>query len=1720
MTDRTNNTTASPALDILQLEQRLMFDGAAVATTAEVVAGPDTHLDDPVQDRGDSEAPVNYFQLGVAHDQTNRATELATSQIKAFLENASAEDLFAIFSGGNKHMDLAWLQAMEATRQDVLADAIDVQVLLVDNQTLNGALGAFSASGTDGQPTIYLNAGFIDQLGAEAATRVLVEEYGHLLDSLINDGRDTIGDEGQHFVDAVFSTDSEQANDNALNEDDHGELNIDGENIEVEWAKYSFVNAYMMVRDVDGDGIADNTENWAEKEQETHSIIISDGNYTNGLGNVTVDDKNYDSQYFSGNDVSAIGINIGGTDYFGWISRPLKIQGEVKGFYFWTDADFTDLATAQADGNQDGDNDVSDNIGFILVVDQLYFNSLSTSGLTVGAGSEAGSYTIAEVKSSSDRVDSQLNDLVDALAPNDAPVAANDTDTSAVELGTDRDDSPIRIITAGVDASGNVLSNDSDNNSDSLIVTEVAASVRGGTTSIAATGTTRVTGQYGTLSIGQDGAYTYAVDNTNTTIDALLNGTASDTFTYTIADGNGGFSTATLTITIQGSNDAPVASDDYNSAKESTTLAESGFTSSGYNASGNVLTNDNDVDTSDSLTITGLSAQGSADAATVTVNTGSYQLTFSSAAGASLGNKVAAGDELYVDLSNTGGNVTYYAMYYSADNGSTFTQVTATSAPVANVDGTYGIPLSQTPNYYWNGSAYVPISDPQTFLATHSFVSFEDSTSQTENASQGAQAQLQSSATTGSTELTGLSNLSGTIGIGMTVTGTGVPAGTTVTDVTYTNGVVTSVLLSSDKVTSTAGTSFSFSGGNGATGVTYQGAHGELVLQANGSYTYTANADNTAISEGDTVVDIFTYSMQDAAGETSEAQLIITVYGAGQNDSTAVSDAASATEQGYNTNTGTVLVNGVNPTGNLLSNDTGPVSATEFVVSVATDSANTNVGSGVVNQTITGTYGTLTLSGDGTYSYALDNTNSTVNALNSSQSLIDTFTYVVGNDLGSGLSSSQLVITIAGANDAPVAGDDTLSASVGNNAGGQVFSNDTDVDNNDTQTVIAATAGSFDDVSQANLPNETPVDSNGVTISGSYGTLTINANGTYTYAVDSNNSTVIAMTAAQNVTDTFTYRMEDADGVISDALISVTVYGSNDAPVNQFNGSSSFASGVETAKNTPYSFSVLNNSLIAVTDVDGDLSRVILAVDNGILNITGGSASITDNGTGRVIIQGSQAAINNALASLQYTPDTDFVGSDFLTIFSQDGENLYDSDGIAITVPEVYAGPTVLESDLASGSNASGTAESAAVTLTVPTDQSFVAGQSGSGSYGTWSFDASTGEFSYTLTGNADHTAGGVTDAITIQSYDTYGNVVSHTVNVAITDDAPVANNDQVSVTEGTAGAPAANLNGNVIIASATGDVSDTAGADAQLELTLVSKGNTSPVTPVASSSTSSSNGTEVTGDFGTLTIGADGSYSYDLNDDNTTVDALNSDDQLSDVFSYQITDADGSTSTATLTILILGATDGSAPTIDLGLSKTVDNATPNLGDNVSFTLTVSNTGPDTATNVVVTDQLPAGFTFVSSDGSYDSSTGLWTVGSLASGASATLTIVATTIDSSAVTNTASVTADQTELDNSDNTDSATVDAQAIDLAISKTVDNASPNLGDNVSFTLTVANTGPDAATNVVVTDQLPAGFTFVSSDSSYNATTGLWTVGSLASGASATLTIVATTTDSSAVT
>ncbi|WP_055393600.1 proprotein convertase P-domain-containing protein [Flagellimonas eckloniae] len=103
----------------------------------------------------------------------------------------------------------------------------------------------------------------------------------------------------------------------------------------------------------------------------------------------------------------------------------------------------------------------------------------------------------------------------------------------------------------------------------------------------------------------------------------------------------------------------------------------------------------------------------------------------------------------------------------------------------------------------------------------------------------------------------------------------------------------------------------------------------------------------------------------------------------------------------------------------------------------------------------------------------------------------------------------------------------------------------------------------------------------------------------------------------------------------------------------------------------------------------------------------------------------------------------------------------------------------------------------------------------------------------------------------------------------------------------------------------------------------------------------------------------------------------------------------------------------------DLAVTKTVDDSTPNEGSNIVYTLSVTNNGPVDATNVSITDILPAGVSFVGDDGSYNSGTGVWTIGSLTNGSTATLNITASVnggTSGSTITNTiTAVSADQTD---------------------------------------------------------------------------------------------------------
>ncbi|MEG4110089.1 DUF4347 domain-containing protein, partial [Microcoleus sp. S13_C5] len=199
--------------------------------------------------------------------------------------------------------------------------------------------------------------------------------------------------------------------------------------------------------------------------------------------------------------------------------------------------------------------------------------------------------------------------------------------------------------------------------------------------------------------------------------------------------------------------------------------------------------------------------------------------------------------------------------------------------------------------------------------------------------------------------------------------------------------------------------------------------------------------------------------------------------------------------------------------------------------------------------------------------------------------------------------------------------------------------------------------------------------------------------------------------------------------------------------------------------------------------------------------------------------------------------------------------------------------------------------------------------------------------------------------------------------------------------------------------------------------------------------------------------------------------------------------------------------------------------ATAAAGSTVTYTITAANSGPSAATNVAIADTIVPGLTgvSVSEGGTYNATTGIvtWTaIPSLASAASANRTVsfaVPATI--SAIANTASSTStspDPTPDNNNGSSPQARVTTSITESADVVTVKTgpATATAGSTVTYTITAANSGPSAATNVAIADTIVPGLTgvSVSEGGTYNATTGIvtWTaIPSLASAASANRTV-----------
>jgi large repetitive protein len=1027
---------------------------------------------------------------------------------------------------------------------------------------------------------------------------------------------------------------------------------------------------------------------------------------------------------------------------------------------------------------------------------------------------------------------------------NPAPTAVNDTATTA-------EDTPIAAI--------NVLGNDTDPDGDPLTVTAATAS-------------------NGTVTINADGTLRYVPR-------ANFNGT--DTIIYTISDGNGGTSTASVTVTVTPVNDPPVATNDTAATPEDTPVTIP------------VLRNDTDID-GDPLAVTvataanGTVVRNADGTITYTPNAnfnGTDTITYTISDGkggtstATVTVTVTAVNDPPVarnDVATTPEDTPVVVPVLTNDtdvDGDPLTVISATAANgtvVRNPDGT----VTYTPNPNFNGTDTITytISDGKggtsTATVTVTVTPVNDAPVTT-----GIAPQANPDATV--IALPVASRFSDVDGDPLTFTATGLPAGLTISPAGVISGTIdrsasqpnggvyTVTVTASDGKGGTVSTTFSWTvtnpspvavndtattnedtpvsiavlandadpDGDPLTVISATAANGSVVINANGTVTYTPNANFNG-------TDTITYTISDGNGGTSSAIVTVTVN--------AVNDAPVATP----------IASRNNVDGN--------------AVSVPVAGNFSDVDGDPLTFTATGLPAGLTISSAGVISGTIDRS--------ASQSNGGVYSVTVtASDGKGGTVSTTFSWTVT--NPPPVAANDAATTPEDTAVTIAVLANDADPDG-DPLTVTGATA-----------PN---------------GTVVINANGTITYTPNAN----------FNGTDTITYAISDGQGGTSTATVTVTVTPVNDVPTldvpiaNQANrdgaaisvpvsGNFSDLDGdalAFSATGLPAGLSINpvtgvisgtidrsasqvggGNYTVSVTASDGKggtvTTRFVWTVTNPGPTAVNDSASTAEDTPVTIAVLANDTdpdgdpltvtsvtaahgtVVINANGTITYTPAANYNGPDTIVYTISDGQGGTSTANVAINVTAVNDAPTTVGlPDLFDLDSSAVSVPVAAAFSDV--DTSDVLSFAATGLPAGLVIDPATGVISGTLAANASVTNGGIY-TVTVTATDTSGAPVSTIFTWTISNTAPNAVDDTARTSEDTP----------VTIAVLTNDT------DPQSD----------PLTVVSATSPN-----------GTVVINGDGTITFTPNPDFNGTATIN----------YLITDSKNTFSTATVTVTVTPVND------------------------------------------------------------------------------------------------------------------------------------------------------------------------------------------------------------------
>jgi len=384
-----------------------------------------------------------------------------------------------------------------------------------------------------------------------------------------------------------------------------------------------------------------------------------------------------------------------------------------------------------------------------------------------------------------------------------------------------------------------------------------------------------------------------------------------------------------------------------------------------------------------------------------------------------------------------------------------------------------------------------------------------------------------------------------------------------------------------------------------------QGSYGSLLLTADGAFTYRLDDLSPllqGLGAGAERTETFDYQVGDGLAVTT-GQIRVTVLGS--NDTpVAAQDRVTVAEDGSGL------------TGNVLINDMDPDLGTTLRVADAGSRS--------------GAYGELMLEADGSYRYVLLQNVAALQSLADGQLATDRFSYRAADGVTE--AEGELLVTIIGVNDAPVAADDQvqLSEDATIEADGNILANDRDADAASLLRVVA--------------PG---------TYVGTYGDLVVAEDGSYRYRLDNDGALVQGLAGGQVAAESFRYQVTDGLAA-TEGRVLVSIAGANDAP-------QAVADIADTREDS--ALAATGNVLDNDRDVDGDPLRV---AGEGVIEGTYGRLLLSADGAYRYELRNDDGAVQ-ALAEAEF-------GLESFTFRITDG--MVDTEAhLAVTVQGVNDAP-------------------------------------------------------------------------------------------------------------------------------------------------------------------------------------------------------------------------------------------------------------------------------------------------------------------------------------------------------------------------------------------------------------------------------------------------------------